>query len=673
MSLPPSMAKPDVSVVMPVFNKLELTRVCLESIEAEGAEASFEVLVVDNGSTDGSRKWLTDQQNQGRLRLIASPDNLGFSRGCNIGAAAARGRHILFLNNDMKVLPGWLDPMVSTLDRDAQVGVVGAKLLFSDNTIQHAGVALVEFQSPEGKLLGGVHLSHHKPVNTPGTTEPQYQQIVTGACLMIRSQLFRELGGFDEAFWNGNEDVDLCLRAGQRGWKVVYRPESMIYHFESQSGPERWSQTRHNVERLNNLWQGNALPDFTSTSDRKVTATENMDIRTYVSPRLVLPRPENRRGNQAVVSVVVLTWNALDYTRKCVASLLKHTHRRHELILVDNGSDQDTLDYLTKLEAEQPGVKVIFNGKNLGFAAGNNVGIAAAQGDYVCLLNSDTVVTAGWLEALLSPAEKSARVGLVGPVTNRISGAQQLASVGYDEDTLEGLDDFAAGRSAAEAGKSQGALMIVGFCLLMKKRLIERIGGLDEGFGQGNYEDNDYCLRAMLAGFNSVVAFDSFVHHFGSRSFVAGQVDYAAQISEKFAIFGRKWNLKTGARSTAELDLNKLLHVGYLAPLHFHPLPAAAGVRVHPLADWELDRWLRLGEALFEKGCLHDAERVFRAVLAGRPDSLRGANDLACTLWKLQGPDQLAEAVTILEDVLRQDPANEDASWNLQEISAVAN
>jgi len=650
MSISRNRSVPDVSVVMPVFNKLELTRVCLESIHDVGAEASFEVIVVDNGSSDGSLEWLRGQEKQGRLRLVVNPDNLGFARGCNLGAAAARGRYILFLNNDMQVLEDWLDPLVSTLDRDPEAGIAGAKLLFPDNTIQHAGVALVDFQLPEGSHLSGVHLSYKLPAHASGSTQPQYNQIVTGACLLVRRELFQELEGFDEGFWNGNEDVDFCLRAGRLGWRTVYRPESVIYHFESQSGSQRWTRTRQNIERLDRLWRGKAKPDYTTRDKETFEPTADLAIRSYVSPRLALPGPGQRPGEGPVVSVVVLTWNALDYTRKCAASLLEHTDPRHELIFVDNGSRRETIDFLEELSAGHSRVKVILNGRNLGFAAGNNVGIAASGGDYVCLLNSDTVVTEGWLDALLAPAEKDPRVGLVGPVTNSISGAQKLPSVPYDQDTLAGLAEFAARNRSEQAGRTAAALMTVGFCMLIRKTLIERIGGLDEGFGQGNYEDTDYCLRTALAGC---------------------KVDYAAQIEEKFAVFRRKWNLAEGARSTASLDLEQLLKLGFVAPLYFHPLPQAEGVTVYPLERWEKERWIRLGEAFFEKGRLPDAERVFRAVLALQPDSLRAANNLACALWGQKDQDKQVEALAVLNQVLEKDPANEDARWNLAEMQTV--
>ena len=670
MSLRTDAHRPDVSIVIPVFNKLELTRICIDSIWEVGAEASFEILVVDNGSSDGSRQWLAGQERLGRLKLIVNPENLGFARGCNLGAEHARGRYILFLNNDMKVLPGWLDPLVCTLDRDPEVGIVGAKLLFPDNTIQHAGVALVEFPD-QGDIIGGFHLAYRKPAGHPGTNHPISCQIVTGACLMIRPEIFQDIGGLDEGYWNGNEDVDLCLKAGQLGWRVVFRPESLIYHFESQSGAERWAKTNKNIERFNEAWKGVALPDFRLRPDKTLNVEKGHSLQRYTPPRLAWDSTREGDSPQPTVSIIVLTWNALEYTRQCAASLLEHTDTRHEIIFVDNGSRTDTIDYLRELDRKEERVRVIFNGRNLGFAAGNNIGMAAARGDYFCLLNSDTVVTAGWLEALLAPAIADDRVGLVGPVTNSISGGQKLETVPYDQDSLAGLAGFAAQRARRFAGQTRKALMVVGFCLLVRRALVERIGGLDEGFGQGNYEDTDYCLRSLLADFNTSVALDSFVHHFGSRSFVDGKVDYSAQIQEKFEVFRRKWNLEAKARSSASLNLEQLMLLGFIEPLHFCPLPALGNHREHPLGDWEEAIWLHKGEAFFTKGRLNEAERIFRAVLRQRPGSTRAANDLACTLWKKEGNENQEEAVAILLEVLQADPDNEDARFNLEEMSAV--
>ncbi len=666
--------QPDVSIVIPVFNKLELTQGCLASLHREPTAATFEIIVVDNGSSDGSREWLAAEEQAGRLRAINNPENLGFSRGCNVGAAAARGRYILFLNNDMEVTPHWLDPMVTTLDDDPDAGIAGARLLFADDTIQHGGVALIEAEKDGWRFIGGLHMSYQMPADYPGTQTAQLMQIVTGACLLIRPGIFAAAGGFDEGFWNGNEDVDLCLKAGEMGWQVVYRGESLVYHYESQSGHERFAQVQANVKRFNDIWYGRARPDFVKGDDRKFNPTPDNAIRPYAAPRVLFndrrgPADGARAGDPRA-SVVVLTWNALDYTKRCAASLLEHTDPRHELIFVDNASTDGTREYLADLARSQPRVRLILNDENLGFAAGNNIGIAASRGDYVCLLNSDTVVTDGWLDRLMAPMERDPRIGLTGPVTNSITGVQKLPAVDYDEQTLEGLDAFAARRAAEHAGRTDAALWIVGYCLCIRKRLVESLGGLDEIYGQGNFEDTDYCLRAFLAGYRAEIVHDAFVHHFGSRSFVAGGVDYAAQMDEKFEIFRTKWNLPENVRETGDFNLTQIILGGAVGARHFEPLPPSDNVTRLPLPAWEAAAWTVCGEESFQKGNLFEAEKMFRAVLALAPHDSRAGNDLACTLW--QGdPDGEggAEARRIIEGILAREPENEDARWNLAEMT----
>lgn len=654
-------SRPDVSVIIPVFNKLELTRVCLESIHLRGAQASFEIIVVDNGSTDGTREYLQGMAAAGRLKAILNGENLGFARGCNLGAAAAGGRYLLFLNNDMEVRSGWLDPLVSTLEKDPRVGIVGGRLLYPDDTIQHAGVAIYRIEKEGRHALAGMHLNHHLPADTPGARKPLALQAVTGACLLMRAELFGDLEGFDAGYYNGNEDVDLCLRAGEMGWRVVYRPESVITHFESQSGPERWARVGDNVRRFQEIWQDRAVPDLAGPGENALRPTAEIKVQAYAEPRLRRALDPAAAGD--AVSVVVLTWNALAYTRRCLTSLLEHTDPRHELIVVDNGSRPDTVAYLKEMQENEPRLRVIFNERNLGFAAGNNVGIAAATRPHVCLLNSDTVVTAGWLERLLGHLANQPQAGLVGPLTNSITGPQQLDQVDYDQETCTGLEQFAAGLQDRLAGQSQTNLWVVGFCVLIRDQVLAALGGLDESFGQGNYEDTDYCLRAFVAGWRSLIAADSFVHHFGSRSFQEGRVDYAALMKDKQQVFRLKWNLPDDFHETHRVEPTELLARGFLPALDFHPLPDGSH---HALWDWEKASWTATGEALFTAGRLEEARRVFAQVVALSPGFHRAANNLACALWQMERP---AEAIGILEKVLAEDPGNTDARWNLEQMA----
>lgn len=654
-----------VSIVIPVYDRLDLTRQCLASLARHTPPESAEIIVVDNGSRDGTAEELREMQDEGRIRVLTNVENRGFARACNQGAAAASHPYVLFLNNDTEATPHWLEPLTRVLDLDPAVGAVGSKLLYPDGTIQHAGVAVVREERVGGALLKGLHLCAGKPHDFPPANQAQCLRALTAACLLVRAEAFRAVGGFHEGYWNGNEDVDLGLALTAAGWNLVYQPESTLVHYESQSGEERWTGVGDNVRLLAARWLDGLEPDYYQDAEGRTTPAPAFSIRTYAQPRLAFPAARDA----GTASVVVLTHNALEYTRRCVDSLLRHTDPRHELVFVDNGSTDGTPGYLRELCAAHAHCSAIYNRENLGFAAGNNQGLAFAGGDAVVLLNSDTVVTEGWLEILLQAAREHPQAGLIGPVSNSIGGSQKLPRVGYDQESLQDLDLFARMHREATRGNDELVLWLTGFCLLIKRDLLARIGGLDERYGRGNFEDNDFCLRSFLAGYQALIATDCFVHHFGSRSFEAAGVDYDAELEAKWEIFKAKWNIPADTPYGGRFDLEAILAAGFDPVLHFQPLPAAAGVRTIAPAPSEYERVLARGEAAFAAGRLADAEGLFRWVLQWDEHHARAANDLAVAVWR-QGRD--AEAESILRGVLARDPDDADAVWNLQEIRKAA-
>jgi GT2 family glycosyltransferase/tetratricopeptide (TPR) repeat protein len=257
-----------------------------------------------------------------------------------------------------------------------------------------------------------------------------------------------------------------------------------------------------------------------------------------------------------LASIIVLCHNQVAFTRLCLESVLRHTRPPYELVVVDNGSSDGTPAYLEELR-RRPGpvrVVVLTEPNNQGFATGCNQALRHAQGRYLVFLNNDTVVTPDWLRSLIAWSLRDwPRLGLVGPMSNYASGPQLIA------EPYAGLDDlevFAAQRRRAYAGRALDVGRLTGFCLLVRREVLDQVGGFDERFGLGFFEDDDLCVRARAAGFRLLVAQEVFVHHFGSRTFKHLGIDASAQLRENFERLRAKWGPEktAGYRLSADVD-----------------------------------------------------------------------------------------------------------------------
>lgn len=207
-------------------------------------------------------------------------------------------------------------------------------------------------------------------------------------------------------------------------------------------------------------------------------------------------------------SIIILTHNQMYLTALCLESIRRHTPESYELIVVDNGSTDGTVPYLLGLSD----LVFIRNEQNLGFAEGCNQGYEKATGDAILFLNNDTIVTPGWLSRMLKSLYSRDDIGMTGPVSNYVSGPQQIP---VDYKSLSEMDNFALKHAAQNDGLTFEVRRIVGFCMLVKRQVLEEVGCFDNLYGLGNYEDDDLCLRVIHSGYRIQIAYDSFVHHFG--------------------------------------------------------------------------------------------------------------------------------------------------------------
>ncbi|WP_431480515.1 glycosyltransferase [Pseudomonas thivervalensis] len=240
------------------------------------------------------------------------------------------------------------------------------------------------------------------------------------------------------------------------------------------------------------------------------------------------------------VSVVVLTYNNLELTKACLDSLLTQSHYPNlEIIVVDNHSSDQTPAYLSAWAKGHPDRIVILNSDNKGFAAGNNQGLAAASGDYLVILNNDTVVTAGWIKGLIRHLQDHKEIGIIGPITNNI-GNEAKVSTRYDR--MEDMPAEAAQMTRARMGEWFEINTLAFFCVMFPRSTYEQIGGLCEEYGLGFFEDDDYCRRVQRRGMRAACAEDVFVHHHLSASFnTLGARKKQALFERNRAIYESKW------------------------------------------------------------------------------------------------------------------------------------
>tara|TARA_R110000868_G_scaffold376770_1_gene641855 strand:+ start:2389 stop:7095 length:4707 start_codon:yes stop_codon:yes gene_type:complete len=298
-------------------------------------------------------------------------------------------------------------------------------------------------------------------------------------------------------------------------------------------------------------WQKQGCPGKVQIGNLHIDGLPPEEVSEFYAYQYLISASKRAQPDYGLTSIIIVTHNQLPYTQQCIDSLRMRTDEPYELILIDNGSTDGTPDYLNTIAD----ARIILNPDNRGFPAAVNQGIAASSGQNVLLLNNDTLVTTGWLDRLLVQLHSGEDIGIVGPVSNNISGPQRIP-VPYSD--LASLDGFAWDWGKQHDQQSLDETRLVGFCMLIKRELIDRIGTLDERFGIGCFEDDDFCRRANAAGFRTVIAVDSFVHHFGSRSFIGANADFAGIMQENEQKYRQKWHA-TENQPEIQNELNQIV------------------------------------------------------------------------------------------------------------------
>jgi GT2 family glycosyltransferase/glycosyltransferase involved in cell wall biosynthesis/ubiquinone/menaquinone biosynthesis C-methylase UbiE/predicted negative regulator of RcsB-dependent stress response len=236
------------SIIIPVFNKVELTAQCLEALVANTEITDYEVIIIDNASTDKTAEFLKNLG--GDVKIITNKENLGFAKACNQGAKAAAGEFLVFLNNDTIPQAGWLTELLDFIKSHSEAAIVGSKLLYPDGTIQHCGASM-RF---DGKFFR--HPYKFLEASHPLVDRVRELDAVTAACIITRKDVFFKAGMFDEQYLNGCEDMDYCTAVRNMGYRIYYNPRAVLFHLESQT-PRTTNKDEKNFARYLSKW-GNA-------------------------------------------------------------------------------------------------------------------------------------------------------------------------------------------------------------------------------------------------------------------------------------------------------------------------------------------------------------------------------------------------------------------------------
>lgn len=286
--------------------------------------------------------------------------------------------------------------------------------------------------------------------------------------------------------------------------------------------------------------------------------------------------------------IIIPVWNQLEFTKDCIESVFSKTNFRFHLIVIDNASDRPTRDYLKKLARDKKDtVTLLKNEQNLGFIKAVNQGIKQSTAAYTCLLNNDTQVSEGWLGEMVRVAEAKTNIGIVNPNSN---------TLGRKPKRGESLEAIAIKLKSCSGQHSELA-WATGFCMLIKRKVIQEIGLFDEIYGMGTFEDADFCKRAQRSGHISVCAKAAYVYHREKRSFIKFK-NFDQDFERNRQIFFRKWG-----------RIQRILHVLTKDNLVFIEKTRAASLK---LAQEGNIVWIFLKDRDKQQGNSHSNIYIYR-------------------------------------------------------------
>jgi GT2 family glycosyltransferase len=378
-----------ISIIMPVYNAVDMTKACIESIYRETRNTAFEVLVIDNASKDGTTKWLnTERQKHSNIKVFRMPKNIGFGPAVNFGLRKSKGKFIVILNNDTMVAPGWLENLLLVMDADETIGIVSPVTNYVGEGPQIDELALS--LEPDPVAIA----QYARSISTRDDIIYESNRLVF-FCVLVRRELVDLIGYLDEIYERGNfEDDDYCLRARMVGYRLAISRSAFVYHH----GTATFKSNRIS----HNQWMELNRGRFYRKAGRIATSM-------YPNKPFYLKR-------KTMISVIVRTKDRPRLLKKTLTSLANQTFRDFEVILVNDG--EEDVSVLSEFKMHFP-ITYVHHVMPKGRTAAINSGLECIKGKWIAYLDDDDILYPWHFEALLQAADVS-DAGVVYSDYNRV-------------------------------------------------------------------------------------------------------------------------------------------------------------------------------------------------------------------------------------------------------------
>ena len=547
----------------------------------KGLKQGDELLIVDNFSSDQTTAIAEQYQEYG-VQIIRNSRDLGFGNGLMVGAQQATHPHVLVVKPNAVLYGSVIDRLMTHMEAHANVAAVGptTDIIISD---QHVSMALpgIDLQEFDGHTIASAAAEIRDGLATE-------TKLLASGCTLYRRDALLDVAPEVIDLFSCGEDLVISYELRKRGHRLLVAQDTFVTEQAVEEAQDGTNVKHHYLNRQ----AANAVYErlYRDYNGQVPSGEEVFGVQWFA--------PQTGKA-----SIIILAYNNVNLTIDCIHSVYEHTQREFELILVDNGSGDEMASFVAELKQTRDNVIYIRNSINQGYAYGCNQGITASSGEYIVLLNNDIIVTPGWLSKQLAALSLDDSIGIVGPRTNFAGGPQIVPNVPYT--TIPEMIDYAYEWATDHAGQIALLPRITGLCMVMPRRLIEAIGGLDTSFGIGNFEDDDLCLRTIRAGFKIALANDVFIHHYGSATFRSMNCDYDDIMRGNHQIYCAKWGAKhdiTEAYNIVELAQSEpfLAERDYIAPEFshvFNPQCTPINIEGEPAArflcipDWENEAW----------------------------------------------------------------------------------